>query len=198
MDFSDLIKSGLGAVIGFMLAQVVSLSTFAASRIRRPRLGILSSQSQNWQILMHSVEAENGETYKEEEYGFYVCNRGRRIATEVQFQILSIECRGRNQSEFAEISRHTFDLEVYSGSNRRVGEKIVTLVPGAQVLIHLASWREDSNVVYPAVDAIPDYYEEICSHAIDYRFTIVSFDDSGMSTTSVASIKSAGVGRKSG
>jgi len=54
--------------------------------------------------------------------------------------------------------------------------------------VHLGTWREDYSVIFPAVMVVPDYYEEICSSAVEYRFTVAAFDDHGRYTTAVASI----------
>ncbi|MHA1523681.1 MAG: hypothetical protein ACTSY1_04655, partial [Alphaproteobacteria bacterium] len=53
----------------------------------------------------------------------------------------------------------------------------IVLVPNASVLVHVAGWREDYDVVFPNVSGKPHYYEEMCSGAREYRFTVVAFDD---------------------
>src|SRR3981081_2399602 len=104
MEYSDLLKSGLGAVIGFLLAQIVNLAAVGRDWFTRPRLRIDPPDSKNWLILMHSAEVGNGELYKEQIYAFYVRNVGRRIATGVRFQLLKIEYREQNQPQFSEYS----------------------------------------------------------------------------------------------
>jgi hypothetical protein len=192
MEYSDFLKSGLGAVIGFALAQFVNLVKVARDWLMRPRLRIepVSGGSNGWRILMHSAQVNRGEFLEEETYGFYVHNIGRTIATGVRFQLIKIEYRGSEWPEFAEASNQTSDLAVYNGSgaNKR-GAESATLVPGAKTLVHLGSWREDYDVVFPAIHSIPDYYEESCSSADEFRFTVVAYDDHAHFTTGVAIIR---------
>ncbi len=189
MDYSDLLKSALGAVIGFFLAQVVNLAKIAWDIYRRPRLVITHPDSKNWRVLMHDAQVGLGETYAEEIYAFYVCNVGRRIATGVRFQLIKIEYRGVNWLEFADASEQTCDLAVYTQASANRGAESITLVPGAKTLVHLASWREDYDVVFPAVATLPDYFEEICTGATEFRFTVVVFDDHARFTTAIVTIR---------
>jgi hypothetical protein len=81
------------------------------------------------------------------------------------------------RSEFAEISGHAYDLTLYKGAGRGPGDSVTVLVPGASVVVWLASWREDTEVIFPAVSGLPDYYEAICNNATTYRFLVVAFDE---------------------
>jgi hypothetical protein len=145
----DLLKSGLGAVIGFALAQLVNLVKFFHQRFARPRLAI--ENSGDFQILSHSTPMENGEYYDEKRYGFYVCNTGRRIATGIRFQLLKIEFKRKEDLTFNVASHRCFDLAVYSESSDKRGDFETSLVPGARALIALAEWREDHDALMPSV-----------------------------------------------
>lgn len=181
----DILRSGAGALLGFLLAQLVNVAALAYDRFTRARLRIDTS---TLQILSHSSEAGNGELYREELYGFAVRNTGRRVATGVEFQLLKIETRRRKDSEFRTVADNTFELAVYNTASAKRGATKVTLVPGSAVLVHLATWREDYWAVMPAVNGIPDYYEETCSDAEEYRFTLAAFGDKGELATAVATL----------
>jgi hypothetical protein len=102
---------------------------------------------------------------------------------------LKIEYRHRNSPNFSEYSDYARDLSTYSGSETKRGVETITLVPGAKTLVHLASWREDYDFVMPAVNAELDYYEESCSGAVEFRFTVVAFDDHARYITAVGTIR---------
>lgn len=184
MDF-DILKSVLGAIVGFFLAQFVNLAQLVYNRFTRPRLSIDASQTL---ILSHSTEINPGEYAKEELYGFTVGNTGRRIATGVEFQLLQVDVRYRKEDEFRTVVNHTFALSLYTSSSGERGATKVTLVPGSAVLVHLATGREDYDAIFPIVDGIPDYYEETCSEADGYRFTVATFGDDGEPATAVVTI----------
>ncbi len=190
MEYSDFLKSGLGGVIGFALAQFVNLAKVARDWLMRPRLRIepVSGGSNGWRILMHSAQVGRDEFLREETYGFYVHNIGRTIATGVRFQLIKIEYRESKGPEFAKSFDQASDLAVYNGSDTGRGAETATLVPGAKTLVHLGSWREDYDVVFLATDSIPDYYEESCGRAVEFKFTVVAYDDRAHFTTGVAII----------
>ena len=142
----------------------------------RPRL-VIGSPNDRCLILSHFDQVGNDEFYEEKIYGFYVRNIGRRIATGVRVQLIKTEYRGRSWPEFAEISEHAYDLTIYKGAGRKSHDIETVLVPKAAILIRLAGWREDQDVVFPAVSGLPDYFEEICHGATEFRFTVVAFDD---------------------
>jgi hypothetical protein len=190
----DLLRSGLGAIIGFALAQTVNIAKVAGEWLVRPRLRIEAIDKDSWRILTHHAEAANGETYEEETYGFYVRNAGRRIATGVRFQLMKIEYRGKNFPHFVDRSLQTHDLSVYNQFGDGRGASAITLVPNARAIVHLGTWREDSSVIFPAVASIPDYYEESCQGADEFRFTVVAFDDKARFITALARIRAGGRG----
>ena len=142
----------------------------------RPQLAI-ELPNDNCQILSHGAEVGHGEIYDEKIYGFYVRNVGRSIATGVKIQLIKIEYSGKSSPEYSEISEHAYTLSLYKGSDVNSADTEAVLVPGASVLVKLAGWREDYDVLFPAVSGLPDYYEETCGGATKYRFTIVAFDD---------------------
>jgi hypothetical protein len=173
----DLLKSGLGAVIGFALAQLVNLIKLGYQAVTRPKLRI-EHVGDTHQVVNHSAQADpHGELLSEVYYGFYVRNAGRRIASHVRFQILKIETRGKDATGFREVSSTALDLSTYTGSEGTSGSREVTLLPGARALIELAWWREDNEAVFPAIGKRLEYYEEACQHAREYRFTVAAFDD---------------------
>lgn len=176
MEYTDLIKSGIGAFLGFLLAQLINVAKLVWDWRMQPRL-VIESPGDNCEILSHGAEAGHGEIYDEKIYGFYVRNVGRRIATGVRIQLIKIEYAERSWPEFAEISEHAYDLALYKGAGRKSEDTEATLVPGAAVTVKLAGWREDYDPVFPAVSGLPDYYEEICGSATRYKFTVVAFDE---------------------
>jgi hypothetical protein len=190
MDNSEFVKPAIGAGLGFVLAQVFNLAKLIHERIMRPKLRIFDPKGRNWQFLMQLVEAEKGKKRIEERrYGFCVCNYGHRIATGVRFQLLKIEYRHEGWAEFHQISGQTFDLFVANESGSDRGANMTTLVPGAVTTVHLASWREDFELVLPETAVMPMGYVEMCQHAVEFRFTVVAFDDQAQFTKSVATIR---------
>jgi hypothetical protein len=66
---------------------------------------------------------------------------------------------------------------------------VITLVPGGQTTVHLASWREDDDVVVPAIAdqrAASDFF---LADATAVRFTVVAFDDQAQFAKSVITIQ---------
>jgi hypothetical protein len=175
MEYSDLIKSGIGAVIGFMLAQLVNIAKLTWERLRRPKLRIRLTP--NNQLLSHSTQLTSGETVQEVYYGFDIRNVGKRIATGVRFQLLKIEYD--TSDGYTEVLDTALDLSTYVGADKGPGSKEATIVPGAAVAVGLASWRGDYDVAWPLAEGVPDYYEETCGGARTLKFKVVAFDDSG-------------------
>jgi hypothetical protein len=188
MDFSDLIKSGIGAVLGFALAQFVDLGRLLSAWIMRPRL-VIESPYDNWLVLSHSVEIGSGELCDEEVYGFNVRNVGRRIATGVHFQLLKLERRDSTDEKFTTVSDDALELSLYSSGQRSHRSTQTSLVPGAAALVELARWREDYFVVMPSVATLPEYYEETCTGSVEYRFTVVALYESARFVREVLTIK---------
>lgn len=178
MEFGDFIKSGIGAVIGFSLAQLVSAAKLFWDWWNQPKFEI-KSRSAIWLLLSHTTETQGYECYDEDIYGFQLRNTGRGIATGVRIQLIKIEYYDEQRSKYIEVSEHAHDLSLYTSAGRQPDNTEIVLVPGANVDVQLASWREDYDVIFPSVSALPDYYEEICYSAPDYRFTVVAFDDKG-------------------
>ncbi len=187
MKWSDLIQPGLGAIIGFALAQGVNLIKLGWDQFNKPKFRIETDD--NCAILSHSTSTQWEAFLGEKIYGFSVRNVGRRIATRVRFQILQIETRERSAPNFRPASNHTMDLTTYRNSENLGGDAEVTLLPGATALVSLAWWREDRDAVIPATSHVPDYYEEGCVNVVQYRFKVAAFDDGGASTTRTLSIR---------
>jgi len=186
VEFADLVKSGLGAVLGFVLGQIVNLAKLGREWWCRPRLVI--DTGTNGLILAHSDYDGNGQGYDEKIYGFCVRNVGRGMAKAVKFQLLKIECRKKSSPDFVVVSNHCFELTTYKNANEVSGSREAVLVPSAGTWIALAAWREDSDAVFPLVTGMPDYYEESCSGSVEFRFTVVVFADNAKFVTSQLNI----------
>lgn len=184
MDYDDIFKSGVGAVIGFALAQLVNVAKLCWERWTEPKL-VIELANERCVLVSHGVEASHGQILDETIYGFYVRNTGRRIATGVRVQLIQIEHRGIKDKEFRTASEHAYDLAQYKGTE---GSKTV-LVPGAVAVMELALWREDYWAVRPAVGELPDHYEEICGDSTEYKFTVVAFDDNARFVRKVLTVR---------
>jgi len=176
VDYNDLWKPGLGAIIGFLLAQFVDVAVLIWGRWRRSKLTIELMASNV--IMAHTVMFSPTEEGREEVYAFVVRNVGKKIATGVRFQILNIRLRNRGLSEFANLSDVALSLKTYSDDEKR-GRETITLVPKAAANIALARWRQDLGVVRPCAPSVFEYYDEMCANAVEYRFEVTVFDDSG-------------------
>lgn len=189
MEYGDLIRSGIGAVIGFLLAQLINVARLIWEWWTRPRL-VIELPHENCQILSHGAQVGRGKIYDEKIFGFYVRNEGQRIATGVRFQLVKIEYREKEWPEFADISDQAYELTLYMGAGRKSEDTETVLVPRAGALVELGGWREDHEAIFPSVVGLPDYYEEICAGATDFRFTVVAFDDKARFVRKVLTIKS--------
>ena len=176
MEAIDFFKSGVGAIIGFVLAQLVNVAKLIWDWWNRPVL-LVKPAGDDCLLLSHTTEVSSGELCKEKIYGFFVRNLGRRVATGVRVQLLKAEHRPRGATAFETVSEHSYDLALHHGSIRKSTDTETVLIPGASVEIELAGWREDYDVVFPTVSGLPEYYEEICSGSVEYRFTVVAFDE---------------------
>jgi hypothetical protein len=185
MDYNDLLKSGLGAVIGSLLAQFVNVAKLAWDWWRKPKLKIEHSDTNR--LLSHTTSLPSGEMVGEEYYGFEVRNTGKHVATGVQFQIVKIE--NEIEGGWAEMANTALGLSTYHGADATTSEAKATLVPGASVAVGLATWREDRDTVMPLAHGLPDYYEELCEGSKAYRFTVVAFEDNGYYVTAVLTVK---------
>ena len=176
MDYSDLLKSGLGAIVGFLLAQFVDVANLIWKRVKRSKLKIELMASNV--IMAHTIMFSPTEEGREEVYAFVVRNVGKKIATGVRFQILNIQFRDKHLSEFADLSDVALTLKTYSDEQKQ-GREVITLVPKAAANIALARWRQDLGVVRPSAPTLFEYYDEMCANAVEYRFEVAVFDDSG-------------------
>jgi hypothetical protein len=68
MEYDYLLKSGVGAVLGFLLAQLFNVPKVVWEWWQRPRLAI-NLTAKDCQLLSHETEAGNGETYQERIFG---------------------------------------------------------------------------------------------------------------------------------
>lgn len=170
-------QSLLGAVVGFALAQLANFGKISWNWWWRPRLRI-ESASENLEVLSHKTSTADSGWLDEKAFGFDVQNCGRSLATNVRSQLLKIEARDRDQSEFSVVFSGAAPLRLYSNVGRRDGSLVATIVPQARVIVALAEWRDDHvGVVFPATESWPDYYEEFCEGAVEYRFRVVAFSD---------------------
>jgi hypothetical protein len=176
VDYSDLLKSGLGAIVGFLLAQFVDVAGLIWKRVRRSKLKI--ELMANNVIMAHTTMFSATDEGREEVYAFVVRNVGKKIATGVRFQILNIQFRDKHLLEFADLSDVALSLKTYSDDKKK-GREIITLVPKAAANIALARWRQDLNVVRPSAPSVFEYHDEMCANAVEYRFEVAVFDDSG-------------------
>jgi hypothetical protein len=174
-----------GGVIGFVLAQLVNIAKVTRQWWVKPRLAITLG-SDGTVLLSHDPESEiEHRPLREVWHGFQVRNTGRRVATGVRFQIFKIEIRDRGQprGDFYLISDSAINLSMYTGARGGRGAKEATLIPSAAVSVALAYWREDHGMVRPAGEFASDYYDENCSQAGEYRFSVCAFDDGKEYTT---------------
>jgi hypothetical protein len=168
------LESFLGAIVGFLLAQIVNLATLAYNRWRRPIL-VIEEVGDGNRILSHSTELNRGEWVDEVYYGFRVRNAGKRIALGVRCQLLKMEVRRTEAAPFRTVLDTATELYTYSGAGQRHGSSEATVIPGSSVDFELAWWREDAGVVSPSSKKLPDYLVESCGDAVEYRFTVVAF-----------------------
>lgn len=188
METSEIWSSAVGAVIGFALAEFVSGTKLAWGWLRRPRLAIV--EDGQYCILSDAEEVASGQLLDREIYGFDVRNAGRRIATNVRFQLLKVEGRDKGSDEFHLLAEGAYDLSVFRESRRDFGSPTATLVPGAQVTVELAKWREDHfDALMPAIREVPPYFEESCQGVREFRFTVAVFDDEREFKSAVLSVR---------
>jgi hypothetical protein len=185
MDYSDFLKSGLGAVIGFLLAQLLNVANLVWDWWRKPKLEI---ESIDWCLfLSHATPLSSGELVEEKYFGFHVRNVGKRVATGVQFQIIKIE--NEFEGGWAEMADTALELKTYHGADATTSDPKATIVPGAAIAVGLATWRQDHDTVRPLAHGIPDYYEETCENSKAYRYTVVAFEENGCYTQAVLSVR---------
>lgn len=154
MEYGDFIRSGIGAALGFFLAQLINVAKLARDWWNRPRLTIELAH-ENSQILSHAAQVGPSEFYDERIFGFYVRNLGRRIATGVRFQLIKIEYREKNWPVFADVSNQAYELALYKGAGRKSEDSVTVLVPTAGALVELAAWRETMTPYFPSYRVYP-------------------------------------------
>lgn len=187
MDVDVILQTGLGAILGVVLAEVVNFTRLAWNWWNRPIL-LIEPPNDRCLLLAHGSEVSTGQFYDEQIYGFSVRNAGRRIATGVRFQLTRIEFRDIDSPDFVEFSGNAYDLALYKGAYRPSSDYETVLVPNAAVVVALAKWREDHDPVFPSVNGLPAYYEEICTYAEEYRLTVVAFDEKAHFSQSVLTL----------
>lgn len=182
---AEYIQGAIGAVVGFTLAQLVNVAKLLLDWCLKPRLKIEASE--DCRALHHTAQTEHG--YLDEEiYAFSVSNKGFRIATGVRFQLIKIEKRESDAKKFETVSDEASDLAPYIGSDVTAEPNPAVLVPGAAISVRLGKWREDYPCVIPAVRNLPDYFEEMCDTADEFRFTVIAFDDKARHTKKVLTV----------
>jgi hypothetical protein len=127
-------------------------------------------------LLDHHVEVNRGEYLNEITYGFLVRNSGRTIARGMRAFVVKIEvCDGEGEA-FRQISAHTYALGWHGA---RSDDQPTILVPHASVVVALAAWREDHDVIVPNIGGMEEYYEEVCAGAAQFRFTVATIEEGG-------------------
>lgn len=172
-------ESGIGAIVGFLLAQLINAAKLLREWYTRPKL-VIESRHEN-----SVLEISERHTI----YGFSIRNTGRSIATGVRVQVTKIVAQldGTNNRV---LSENAYDLSPYRQVKGETPSVPLTLVPGAAIEINLAS-RNDfddgicEDVIYPSVSEIPHLFEEIATGAIGYSYTVVVFDDKARSSQNI-------------
>ncbi len=192
MELGDLLKSALGAVIGFTLAQIVSVGSFLRTWYLRALLEI-DVGTNNATLLSHGMSSEHGEMYTEEIYGFRVRNVGRQIALNVRFQLLSFDYRDGSDDDFSPISNDTYELAVDPGDRCKPPSGSQTLVPKASTTVRLATWTDGQyDLLVPAIGRLPPYFEECCEASYEGRFLVAAFADNAECVTAEITIRAGG------
>lgn len=173
------VEAGIGAVVGFVLAQLINAAKLLREWYTRPKLVIESRHE-------HSVlEISERHTF----YGFSIRNTGRSIATGVRVQVIKIVAQ-HDGSKNLVLSENAYDLSPYRRGKGETLSAPMTLVPGAAIEINLAS-RNDfddgmyEDVIYPSVSEVPHLFEEIATGATGYSYTVVVFDDKARSSQKI-------------
>ncbi len=158
----------MDVVLGFV-GQVINFLKLVWQWWMRPRFTI-GPADVLWEdpLAIHP----GGESNPSVVYGFHIRNTGREVATGIRVQLTKIEIRRQaDEGEPTCLLRCTYDLGLEGGGSE------ATLVPAAAVAVRLASWSRASDVIAPETSGLPQYYQEVCENAAEYRFTVVVFDD---------------------
>lgn len=172
----------MGAIVGFLLAQVVQVAVIAWNYFKRPKL-----------VIGDVVEVSTDDPTDACSYTFCVQNKGLSIATSVKFQLIKIEFLHTEKCGFKCISEHVYNLPIYNSQSQQKYAEAV-LIPNATIHINLA-FQPDYNeqgqdIITPASQGLPDFYDTVCEGAEKYRFTVVAFDDKAHYAQKVLTISS--------
>jgi len=177
MSYAEMLNSGLGAIVGFTLAQIFNFSVLFSKWIKRPKLK-LEMPDDDFRILSHVTQTENGEHLREEVFAISLANYGASVSTNVRVQLTKIEIRDKDSPHLSTVSEDAFGLATYSSFGRNSQSALITLAPGTKAQIRLGGWREDYDAFFPSITGqLPEYYEDACRDAVEYRLTIVAIDD---------------------
>lgn len=178
VNVNDLLKSGVGAVIGFSLAQVVNLARSIHEIYVRPQLRLSAPE---FCIVGDPLYSEHGNP-PVRYYGFKVKNTGRRVATNVQFQIEAIERKPLHHSDYQLIDCASQQLFTFNPSKpKEKGADLITLPPGGAAVILMATWDRSDTVFRPS-GSIPRIELKECAGQQDYRLSVIAFEAGGRYT----------------
>jgi hypothetical protein len=189
----DILKAALGAVAGFVLAQLVNLARVLREWFTEPRLAI--EMFPNCLLMFGDIKIDGGKTVRNTHYGFMVRNTGRRIAAGVRFQILEIETRSGPGDEFSSIHGTVLDLFSENGLDKGLGSREATIVPKAAISVTVATWRSDQEAIMIATDNVPERWDFLASTAQDFRFTVVAFGENAHFVTTTLIIRTKDIER---
>ena len=173
-DSGRLISSGIGAIVGFLLAQIFNIGVLIYKYYRKPILTI--EHSDTYTLLSQPDisfwEEKVGEIY----YGFSVKNTGRSVSRSVCAyleKIEIIESDGKTQIVHNSMSK----LRVYQGSQETNAPYEAVLPSKGRIYFLLAYTRTSDCAIFPKIDDTLDYYEDVCSDAETFTFHIIVFDE---------------------
>ena len=178
------VESGIGAIVGFVLAQLFNFAKLAWVWWNRPKL-VIEAFGENSVL-------ETGECRTH--YGCSVRNTGRRIATGVRVQLVRIEGR-RTGHEYRCLLDHAYNLSPFRGGTVKSTFAPLVLTPGVAIEIGLASKKDfddggvNDDIIFPSISGVPELFEEIAFDLDEYRYTLVAFDDKAHSAMKVLSIR---------
>lgn len=177
----SLVQSGTGAIVGFLLAQLVNCAKLGHEWYKRPRIVL---QSRDKDTVLEVTE-------RHKVYGFSLQNVGRRIATGIRVQLVKIEAR--HGERHICLLHNAYDLRPYRQERSDSPLVPITLFPGAQIDIALASRYEENtehaDVAWPSVPELPELFEELAAEANEYLYTVVAFDEKDHAAWRVFSLR---------
>ena len=176
------LEAGIGAVIGFVLAQLVGFAKILREHWRRPKLVIIAKSSSELETTQyHTI------------YGCLIKNTGRTIAAGVRIQVVRIE--GRHGNNWICLSECSHDLAPYQDRNNPSENRSLALVPSAAIEVAVASKSDHPNdqaydgIVFPANFQAPDWFEQLASDVDEYRYTVIAFDEAGHFAKEILTIR---------